>query len=132
MINDPVEALGAQEVARLQGVWLSSGVFDGDGNLWPLAADDPAVFTLTFSDDSLQAAGEQGKVMATYRVDPAQRPKTVDAFRTVRATPLHFLGIYELDGDRLRFCLGGPGEERPVAFRKTAQVEFAVELIRHW
>jgi uncharacterized protein (TIGR03067 family) len=132
MAHNAVEALAAEDVARLQGVWLSIGVYDGEGNLQPLAADDPAVFTLTFADDALLAAGEQGNVTATYTVDPTQQPKTLDANRTVRVTPLHFAGIYELDGDRLRFCLGGPGEERPSTFRKTPGVEFAAEFIRHW
>jgi uncharacterized protein (TIGR03067 family) len=135
MINDlalSLEALAAQDVAWLQGVWLSTGLFDDEGNLQPLTADDPAVFTLTFTDNSLQAAGKQGNVTASYEVDPRQRPKTLDATRIVRVTPLHFAGIYELDGDRLRFCLAGPGEERPVTFRKTPQVEFAAEFIKHW
>jgi hypothetical protein len=26
------------------------------------------------------------------------------------------LGIYELDGDTVKFCFGGPGKERPTEF----------------
>lgn len=119
-----------QEMEAIQGVWQATGVYDDDGCSLPILPGDPAAFSLTFSGDTMTAAGRRGSVTASFQLDPTTRPKQLDAWRTVSGTPLQFLGIYELSGDRLRFCLAGPGNERPASFRQTAQVEFAVELIR--
>src|SRR5262249_33200073 len=54
---------------------------------------------------------------AKYTVDPAQRPRAIDYAMTDGPTRGKTqLGIYELDGDRVKFCFAAPGKERPTDF----------------
>jgi uncharacterized protein (TIGR03067 family) len=62
--------------------------------------------------------GEQPTVTdSAYKLDPAAKPKAIDfvpASGTEKGKT--YLGIYELDGDSLKICYRGPGEERPTVF----------------
>ena len=52
-----------------------------------------------------------------FSIDPSKKPKTIDY--SINGGPLVGLtmfGIYELDGDRVKFCLATPGKERPTGF----------------
>jgi uncharacterized protein (TIGR03067 family) len=52
--------------------------------------------------------------------DPSRSPKTVDVCFTESDIPelidVSLLGIYEVDGDRLRICYGLPGGSRASSF----------------
>ena len=52
---------------------------------------------------------------ATYTTDPAK--KTIDLVNTIGPRKGKTqLGIYELDGDTVKFCFAGPGKDRPTEF----------------
>jgi uncharacterized protein (TIGR03067 family) len=54
---------------------------------------------------------------AKYTIDPAKKPKTIDYMFTGGPTKGKTqLGIYELDGDTVKFCFASPGKERPIDF----------------
>ena len=63
-----------------------------------------------------------GKVIrrGAYATDSSRSPKTIDVCFSESDVPelidAPLLGIYEVDGDRLRICYGPPGGGRPPAF----------------
>jgi uncharacterized protein (TIGR03067 family) len=60
----------------------------------------------------------------TYRLDPDQDPKELDLIGTkaVRGENIR-KGIYELDGDTLRFASAEPGQPRPAKFSPELRIE---------
>jgi uncharacterized protein (TIGR03067 family) len=55
---------------------------------------------------------------AKFTIDPTKKPKTIDYVMLAGLTKgKKQLGIYELDGDRVKFCFAAPGQERPSAFK---------------
>jgi len=59
----------------------------------------------------------------TFSFDLAASPRAIDAKRTkAPGVGQTFLGIYELEGDTLKWCTGNPRRERPTEFvTKTGQ-----------
>lgn len=111
---DETEAAKADQ-ARLQGEWtMLSG--ERDGQAFPAAR---------LKDSKRVAAGDtttvtiQGQLFmkAKFTLDPAKNPKAIDY--AVTAGPYEGsrqLGIYEFDGDKVKFCFAVPGKERPDDF----------------
>ncbi len=115
-----VAAAGAQdpvkkEMAQLEGEWsMVSG--EADGFVMPAEAvrggkrvAKDGVTTVTM--------GGQLYFKAKFTIDPAKKPKTIDYAMTEGPTKGQtHLGIYELDGDTVKFCFAAPGKERPTDF----------------
>jgi uncharacterized protein (TIGR03067 family) len=115
-----VAAAGAQdaikkEMAQLEGEWsMVSG--EADGMAMPetmvrsgrrVAKDGET--TITF--------GGQVYFKAKFSIDPAKKPKAIDYNMTEGPTSGQTqLGIYELDGDTVKFCFAAPGGDRPADF----------------
>src|SRR5262245_5830701 len=57
---------------------------------------------------------------AKFSVDPTKQPKTID-YEILEGSDKGKLqhGIYELNGDRARFCMSEPDKPRPTEFRST-------------
>src|SRR5262249_16182350 len=54
---------------------------------------------------------------AKFTIDPSKKPKTIDYTMTAGVTKGKTqLGIYELKGDTVKFCLAAPGKDRPTDF----------------
>ena len=54
---------------------------------------------------------------AKFSIDPSQKPKAMDYNMTEGPTKgKTHLGIYELQGDTVRFCFAAPGHDRPTDF----------------
>jgi uncharacterized protein (TIGR03067 family) len=119
-----VAAAGAQDaiskdMAQLEGEWsMVSG--EANGVRMPEAtvkmgkrvAKEGAT-TITF--------GGQVYFTAKFSIDPTKKPKTIDYEMTAGPTKgKTHLGIYELEGDTVKFCFAAPGGDRPTAF--TAKV----------
>ncbi|HLJ91984.1 MAG TPA: TIGR03067 domain-containing protein [Gemmataceae bacterium] len=108
-----------KEFSRLQGEWsMVSGEHDGQRvpegllKLWKRVAKGKET-TVTFS----------GQVMlqATFTLDMSKKPKTIDY--TMAEGPnkgKKQYGVYEWDGDQVRFCFAVPGKERPKEFATKA------------
>ena len=86
-------------------------VFKGDGFRFVITANGEADFTRT---------------SATFRLDPAKSPGTIDATLTAGENKDRvMLGIYELDRDDLKLCLSNQRTAgRPSAF--TGEGEFVL------
>jgi uncharacterized protein (TIGR03067 family) len=69
------------------------------------------------------------KVETQYKVDPAKKPKTIDI---TPETPERgvILGIYEIEGDVLRICVGRPGKERPTKFESKPDSGHALTVLK--
>jgi len=69
-----------------------------------------------FADDKVTFTRKEGKPMTwTYELDPTIRPKTIDLIAEKGDTILQPVGIYELESDTLKLCMGF-SMERPTAF----------------
>src|SRR5262245_60798120 len=103
------------DVATMHGEWsMVSG--SGDG------MEMPAVFLATAKwicreNETKVTLGETLILQATFTVDPTKRPKTIDYHATDGPTKgKKHLGIYEFDGEMVKYCFAAPDAERPTDF----------------
>ena len=100
----------------IQGTWAMEKF---DGGQAPPAGLGP--IQMTFKDGKL-AVEFGGKLMdqGTYKMDPTAKLKTID----LTNGPATALGIYELDGDTLRICVGDDamGAGRPTELKGNEQI----------
>ena len=99
-----------EDIDKFQGTWV---VTRTETNGKPL----PKLFTIkvTFDGDKLSTTVGKGKPESkgTVKLDPKRDPKGYEVTTPEgKVVP----GIYELDGDTLKVCLGTPGDERPKTF----------------
>ena len=109
-----------QEMAKLEGEWeMVSG--ERDGQMLPedlvktgrrVSKDGEATVTI----------GNNPFMKAKYTVDPTKKPKAID-YTVLSEGPNKgktVLGIYEIDGDTVKFCSAAVGKERPKEFSAPA------------
>lgn len=115
-----VDVQNAQESAKkdlaiLEGEWLMlSGQIDGEKMPEELLKE-----MLRVAKDGETTVTMSGKVFlkAKYTIDPTKRPKTIDyAFSEGPTKGKKSLGIYEIEGDTVKFCFSRPDMDRPTDF----------------
>ena len=104
-----------KELARLEGEWaMVSG--ERDGQTLP----EEYVKTGTrVAKDGVSTVTIAGMVVmkSKYTIDPTKKPKAVDFEATEgEAEGKKIRGIYELDGDTVKFCVAAPDKDRPTEF----------------
>lgn len=107
----PDEDKVKKELAELQGVWRLIG-FEVDGQEAYLQEHKQLRWVI--KGDKVLYGGDE---FAKLTVDPATTPRCLDLAR-VKSERIHE-GIYKLDNDRLKICVGVATEgvkERPVRF----------------
>jgi uncharacterized protein (TIGR03067 family) len=104
-----------RDLADIQGEWtMVSG--ERDGQALPEQYVKSARRVCKGDETIAIVNGEIG-LQAKFTLDPTKKPKTIDYQLTGGPNKgLTQLGIYELDGDTLRFCQSTPGEPRPATF----------------
>lgn len=116
-----------KEMALLEGEWsMVSGQANGQ--------DMPKEFVNTgkrVAKDGEVTISIGGQVFfkAKFTIDPTKKPKTIDYVMTEGFTKgKKQLGIYELDGDTVKFCFAAPDKERPKDFtsKEGSQQTFSV------
>lgn len=106
---------GKNEIAQLEGEW---SMVSGETNGMPM----PEIYTKTgkrVARDGVTTISLGGQIYfkATFTIDPATKPKTIDYTMTEGPNKgKKQLGIYELDGERVKFCFAAPGQDRPTDF----------------
>jgi uncharacterized protein (TIGR03067 family) len=103
------------DLARLQGEWsMISGEIGGQA--MPESYLKGAKRVLKGNEITVIVNG-QVFFKATISVDASKQPKTIDYAMTDGPTKGKMqLGIYEFDGDNVRFCFSAPDKERPKDF----------------
>ena len=107
-----------KELAALEGEWtMVSGERDG----LPLPPDQITdVKRISMDGETSIVADGQVHVRARYTIDPSKKTKTIDHAQLEGPNKGKTqLGIYELNGDTVKFCFGGPSQERPTDFKTT-------------
>lgn len=104
-----------KERAQLEGEWkMISGKADGVSMPQETVKTGKRVAKAGVTTISF---GGRIYFKAKYRIDPTKKPKTIDYDMTEGPTKgKTHLGIYELDGDTLKFCFAAPGKDRPTEF----------------
>jgi uncharacterized protein (TIGR03067 family) len=104
-----------KETAQIEGEWsMVSGQADGASMPEAMVKTGKRVAkdgetTITF--------GGRVYFKAKYRLDPSKKPKVIDYTMTEGPTKgKTHLGIYELNGDTVKFCFAAPGKDRPTEF----------------
>ena len=104
-----------KDLAKFQGEWvMTSG--DRDGQAIP--AEYLRQGKLVFKDGEVtMTLGDMLLMKARGTLDPGKTPRTIgydvtDGFFKGKRQ----LGIYEIDGDTVKFCFANPDQDRPADF----------------
>jgi uncharacterized protein (TIGR03067 family) len=114
-----VGAGGAQnaskEMAQLEGRW---SMVSGEANGLSMPTETVKEGKRVAKDgETVITIGGQVYFKAKFRIDPTKSPKAIDYMMTEGPTKgKTHLGIYELDGDTVKFCFAAPGKDRPTEF----------------
>jgi len=104
-----------KELAQLEGEW---SMVSGEANGVPMPEATVKTGRRVAKDgETTITFGGQVYFKAKFDIDPSKTPKTIDYSMTEGPTKgKTHLGIYELDGDTVRFCFAAPGGDRPTDF----------------
>jgi uncharacterized protein (TIGR03067 family) len=105
----------AKEMARLEGEWsMVSGEASGQSMPPEMVKTGKRVAK---EGETTVTIGGQVYFKAKFKIDPTKKPKSIDYTMTEGPTKgKTHLGIYELDGDTVKFCFAAPGKDRPTDF----------------
>lgn len=108
-----------KEMARPEGEWtMESGEIDGQA--MPEDMRKTAKRVVKYGETTVTVGGQMF-MKAKFVVDPSKKPKTIDYTMTGGPTEGKTqLGIYELDGETVKFCFSAPGKDRPTDFTTKA------------
>jgi uncharacterized protein (TIGR03067 family) len=108
-----------KEMARLEGEWtMVSGEIDGVP--MPEQMRKGARRVAKDGETTVTING-QLFMKAKFTVDPTKKPRSIDYLFTGGPTKgKKQLGIYELDGDTVKFCFAAPDTDRPADFTTKA------------
>jgi uncharacterized protein (TIGR03067 family) len=104
-----------KDVEQLQGEWVMES---HEINGHKLDEDRAKEYRRTVKDNRFEVKlGDKTVIEGTFALDPAKKPKTIDiTLENGEQKGEKMLGIYELDGDTYKVCIGAPGIDRPTEF----------------
>ena len=102
---------------ELEGTWELI-YFERDGTEVKLQNHTQAIIA---GDKFVVKRGEEVIAAGTSKLDPSKKPKTtVITYTERRDKGKTFKGIYQLDGDKVKFCRpGSPDDDFPTEFKTT-------------
>ena len=109
---------------KIQGEW-SLVTREDNGQSEKITEDNEHFIKLKIEGDKFMVTLKNGDHEATYTVDSSKKPKTIDV--TLKGGDQDgkvMKGFYELDGDTLKICIGGPeAPDRPTEFKSKDEVK---------
>lgn len=103
------------DLSKLKGTWKTLA---GPNHDLPVTLKiDGNTATASFKTPE----GEELTIKGEVKINDAATPKTIDFVHFKRPNgddAEDSLGIYELKGDELKVCNGGPGKDRPTEFKE--------------
>jgi uncharacterized protein (TIGR03067 family) len=104
-----------KEMALLEGEWsMVSG--EANGLSMPKETVESGKRVAKDGVTTITISG-QIYLKAKFSIDPTKKPRAIDYTMTEGPTKgKTHLGIYELDGDTVKFCFAAPGKDRPTDF----------------
>jgi uncharacterized protein (TIGR03067 family) len=115
--GDAQEDAVKKDLKALTGTWAVVAA-ERDGNKFTEEQTKGVLLTIDGTGKASVKRGDQVVFEGTFTLDPTKKPKTVDTTQTSdgenkgKVTP----GIYEVEGDTLKFCSAVPGKDRPGEF----------------
>jgi uncharacterized protein (TIGR03067 family) len=111
---------------KLQGTWaVVSG--EAKGKTAPEEAIRDVKWVV--KGNTLTARTADGStVKLTFKLDPGQKPRAIDLTNPERKETIQ--GIYLLEKDTWKVCLGAPGENRPRAFATRDNLKVILLVLR--
>jgi uncharacterized protein (TIGR03067 family) len=104
-----------KEITQLEGEWsMVSGIADGQ----PMPEQMVKTMRRVAKDGmTTVTTDDQIFMKAKFTIDPAKKPKTIDYQMTDGPTKGKTqLGIYQIEGDTVKFCFAKPDQARPTDF----------------
>ncbi len=111
------ESAAMNELDKLQGIWVAvAAEKQGEPMSEERVREAKIVFTVAGNRFTMTTAKNRGELKGTLQIDPSKNPRTMDwsALRPEDGKSLDAHGIYDVQGDTLKFCYG---EERPTEFK---------------
>lgn len=102
------------DLAKVQGKWKAMG--GPNGNIPIAMTIQGSAVTLAFTTPQ----GQQRELKGQIKLGEISQPKSWDWTKFTRPNgdaAEDNLAIYQLDGDSLKICSGGPGNDRPTEFK---------------
>ncbi len=117
------------DLKAIQGTW-DLVYFERDGKEVKL---QPGTQAINSGDKFVVKRGDQVIAAGTFKFDPSKKPKASETTYTEGPDKgTTFKGIYQIDGDTMKFCRSGsPDDERPTEFKtKSGTGQFAATYKR--
>ena len=104
-----------KDLAQLQGEWSMVSLEIG-GRALPPEEVKKGKRSCQGNETTLTSDG-QLLIKAKFTLDPAKKPKAID-YQSLEGAwkGMSLLGIYEVEGDTLKFCVAESGVDRPKEF----------------
>jgi uncharacterized protein (TIGR03067 family) len=113
--DEKKDDIAKKDLEKLQGEWvMDSHQYNGE----KLAEETIKNYKRTVKDDHFTVVlSDKTVVEGTFTLDGSKKPKTIDiTLENADLKGKKMLGIYEIDGDAYKVCLGAPDIERPTEF----------------
>jgi uncharacterized protein (TIGR03067 family) len=104
-----------KDLDQMQGTWRRTSA-QMNGQSLPEEALKNTTLTIKGDEYTLEEKGGETR-KGTFKLDPSKSPKQIDLMPAEGPNKGKTLpGIYELDGDTLRYCINLQGKDRPTEF----------------
>lgn len=105
------EDLAKKDRESLQGSWHAVAL-ENNGEKRPEEEIKKVHFTI--KGDQWTIHHPDGSTnQGSFRLNPTKKPKEIDVVSDKGET---YLGLYQMEGDELKFCFSEPGQDRPKSF----------------